>query len=225
FGQRLTGKTLTPPRWLDFPLRGLKILLLGFFVWAIWFTMTPADVAGFLKGPYARIVDAKMWLFFVDPSRLTITVLGVLIVGSVFVRDLWCRYLCPYGALVGILGRFAPLKVTRDPSICTDCRSCTEVCPARIPVHTMERVGSIECSSCQDCVVACPVESCLVTRTSKSSSRFLRPVLAAGIAVAIYTAVVLGFSLTGNWHTNITEAEFHRRLPEIDSPAYGHPSS
>ncbi|MCP4896881.1 MAG: 4Fe-4S binding protein, partial [bacterium] len=177
FGQRLTGKTLTPPRWLDFPLRGLKILLLGFFVWAIWFTMTPADVAAFLKGPYARIVDAKMWLFFVGPSRLTITVLGVLIVGSVFVRDLWCRYLCPYGALVGILGRFAPLKVTRDPSICTDCRSCTEVCPARISVHTMKRVGSIECSSCQDCVVACPVESCLVTRTSKSSSRFLRPVL------------------------------------------------
>ena len=129
-GIRLTGRALRLPRWLDLPLRGLKFLLLSFFVWAIWFAMDPQAVAAFLTSPYNTIVDAKMWLFFAHPSRLTVTVVGVLVVGSVFVRDLWCRYLCPYGALLGVLGRLAPLKVTRDDSLCTGCQGCTRACPA-----------------------------------------------------------------------------------------------
>ena len=107
-------------------------------------------VAAFLSGHYARVVDAKMWLFFASPSRLTWAVLGALVVGSVFLRDLWCRYLCPYGALLGLLGRLAPLEVTRDPGLCTGCEGCRRVCPARLPVHSVRRVSSVECTSCQD---------------------------------------------------------------------------
>ncbi len=224
-GLRVTGRTLTPPRWLDIPLRGLKFLLLGFFVWAVWLAMDPAGVEAFITSPYAKVADAKMWLFFASPTRLTIAVLGVLVVGSVFVRDLWCRYLCPYGALVGLLGRLAPLKVTRAPDLCTDCRACTRVCPARLPVHTMGRVASVECSSCQDCVVACPVQDCLVVRPPLATPRrrwVLRPVVAVATAVALYLAVVGGFRLAGHWHTGVTEAEYHQRLQEIHSPLYTH---
>ncbi len=224
FGIRLAERTLTPPRWLDIPLRGLKYLLLGFFVWAVWFTMDPRAVDAFLNSPYAKVVDAKMWLFFAHPSRLTIAVLGVLVVGSVFVRDLWCRYLCPYGALVGILGRLAPLKVTRDPALCTDCRSCTRVCPARLPVNAMGRVASFECTSCQDCVVACPVNGCLAVRPPRplTGQAWLRPAAAALLAVGLYLGVVVGFQAAGHWHTAVTETEFNRRLQEIDSPLYTH---
>jgi ferredoxin len=223
-GIKLTGRTLTPPKWLDIPLRGVKFLLLGFFVWAIWFAMDPRGVETFLESPYAKIVDAKMWLFFAPPSRLTIAVLGVLVVGSIFVRDLWCRYLCPYGALVGVLGRIAPLKVTRDPELCTDCESCSAVCPARLQVHTMQRVASIECTSCQDCVVACPVSSCLAVRPPKlaGATVWLRPVTATVLAVGLYVAIIVGFKATGHWQTSITEEEYHRRLQEIDSPLYTH---
>jgi polyferredoxin len=224
FGLRLTEKTLTPPKWLDIPLRALKFLLLGFFAWAVWYAMDPPAVEAFLSSPYAKIVDAKMWLFFAEPTRLTIAVLGILIVGSVFVRDLWCRYLCPYGALVGLLGRLAPLKVTRNPEICTDCESCTTVCPARLKVHTMQRVASIECTSCQDCVVACPVESCLAVRPPKliAAAAWLRPVTATVLAVGLYLAVIAGFKAAGHWHTSISEEEYHRRLQEINSPLYTH---
>jgi len=181
-GLRLVGRTATPPRWLDLPLRGIKLLLLAFFVWAIWFAMDLRGVAAFLDSPYARVADAKMWLFFVPPSELTIAVLGVLVVGSVFVRDLWCRYLCPYGALVGLLGRVAALKVTREPALCTDCRACSHACPARLPVHGMVRVSSIECTSCLDCVVACPVPSCLAVRPPVIRTRLNRPAVATAIA-------------------------------------------
>jgi len=223
-GIRLVGKTLTPPKWLDIPLRGLKFLLFGFFAWAIWYAMDPRAVEAFLESPYAKVVDAKMWLFFAEPSRLTIAVMGILIVGSVFVRDLWCRYLCPYGALVGLLGRLAPMKITRNPEICTDCESCTKVCPARLQVHTMQRVASIECTSCQDCVVACPVESCLAVRPPKpaGNTRWMRPITATLFAVGLYLVVIIGFQAAGHWHTSVTEEEFHRRIQEMDSPLYTH---
>jgi polyferredoxin len=224
-GVRLAGRNLRLPRWLDVPLRGLKFLLLGFFVWAIWFAMDSHAVEAFLRSPYNTIVDAKMWLFFAEPSRLTIAVIGVLVVGSVFVRDLWCRYLCPYGALLGVLGRLAPLKVTRDEGLCTGCQGCTRACPAALPVHRMQRIASIECSSCQDCVVACPVRGCLAVRPPSPirTRRWLRPATAAVVALAVYLAVVGGFRIAGHWHTSVTESEYHERLQEIQSPGYSHP--
>ncbi len=223
-GVRLMGANLRIPRWLDVPLRSLRFLLLGFFVWAVWFAMSPNQVASFLESPYSRVVDAKMWLFFAHPSATTVAVLGVLVVGSIFVRDLWCRYLCPYGALLGLLGRLAPFKVTRDPELCTDCRGCTAVCPARLTVHELVRVASIECTSCQDCVAACPVEGCLAVRPPLAARRrwWLRPAWASLLAVAIYLAVIGAFRLTGHWQTSVTEAEYHRRLQEIGSPLYTH---
>ena len=163
-GRRLLGRTWEPPHWLDIPLRSLKYVLLAFFVWATWVAMDVAAVRAFLDSPYNRVADVKMGLFFAHASRVTIAVLGVLVVGSLLVRDLWCRYLCPYGALLGFFGRLAPFKVTRDPATCTDCRKCTRVCPARLPVHAMTRVASVECTSCQDCVAVCPIKDCLAVR-------------------------------------------------------------
>jgi polyferredoxin len=224
-GVRLVGRNLRAPRWLDLPLRGLKFLLLAFFVWAIWFTMDARAVAAFLGSPYNVVVDAKMWLFFASPSRLTVAVLGVLVVGSVFVRDLWCRYLCPYGALVGLLGRLAPLKVARDEATCTGCEGCTRVCPAALPVHRLQRVASVECTSCQDCVVACPVKGCLAVRPPRvaTSRRWLRPVSAAVVAVTTYSSVAAASRAARHSQPRVTEAEYHARLKDIHSPAYVHP--
>ena len=221
-GLRLTGRTITPPRWVDVPLRSVKFLLLGFFVWAIWVQMSASAVESFLTSPYAKVADVKMWMFFADPSRRTVAVIGVLVVGSVFVRDLWCRYLCPYGALLGLLGRFAVLKVHRRSTSCTDCRACTRVCPARLPVHAMQRVASVECTSCQDCVAVCPVSDCLAVRPRVPWMLGVRPARAVAIAVIVYVAVVAGFRGAGHWHTSITEAEYHSHLDDIRSPLYSH---
>ena len=42
------------------------------------------------------------------------------------------------------------------------------------------------------------------------------------LAVCLYLSVIVGFKATGNWHTSVTEAEYHRRLSEIESPLYTH---
>jgi polyferredoxin len=117
--------------------------------------MDARAVAAFLESPYNTVVDAKMWLFFAAPSRLTVAVIGVLVVGSIFVRDLWCRYLCPYGALLGVLGRLAPLKVTRDEDLCTGCEGCTRACPARCLSIACSGWRRSSARAARDCVVAC----------------------------------------------------------------------
>jgi polyferredoxin len=164
-----------------------------------------------------------MLLFFVRPSRVTVAVLGALVIGSLLVRDVWCRYLCPYGALLGLLGRLAPLKVTRDAGACIDCGKCTRACPARLPVHALSRVVSAECTSCQDCIAVCPVEACLAVRPPRRwGGRMLRPALAVGLAVAVYLGVTLAFRESGHWRGSVSEGEYARRLREIDSPVYTH---
>ncbi len=222
FGRR-AGVAWNVPRWFDVPLRALKYVVLGFFLWVTWFGMPLPAVRAFLDSPYNRVADVKMLLFFARASRSTIAVLGVLSVGSVFVRDLWCRFLCPYGALLGILGRLAPFKVTREAAACTDCGACTKVCPARLPVHRMGRIASVECTSCQDCVAACPVKDCLAVRAHLGGAQLLLgPLVAVLLAVAIFAGVTLAFRATGHWRGSVSEAEYARRLQQIDSPLYTH---
>jgi polyferredoxin len=223
-GRKLLGKNWLLPGWLDVLLRALKYVLLGFFVWVTWVAMDARAVQAFLDSPYDRVADVKMLLFFAHPSRLTIAVLGTLAVGSILVRDLWCRYLCPYGALLGLLGRLAPFKVTRDPATCTDCGLCTKVCPARLPVQHLRRVASVECTSCQDCVAACPIKDCLRVRAPRVSrvGLVLRPALVVIVAVAVYLGVTAAFRVSGHWQGSVSESEYARRLPDIDSPLYTH---
>ena len=63
-GRKLFGRNFRPWRWLDIPLRGLKYLLLFFFVQAI-VGMSGAALQAFIESPYNRVADVKMGLFFV----------------------------------------------------------------------------------------------------------------------------------------------------------------
>ena len=199
---------VVPPEWYKLLSRSRATLLVQEF-------QTADRRAGFAP------------LFFADPSRTTLIVMGVLLIGSLFVRDLWCRYLCPYGALLGLFGRAAPLKITRDPEVCTACEGCSDVCPSRLPVHEVIRVTSVECTGCLDCVVACPVSSCLEVRPPKrlGGERRVRPLAVVGIAALIWIVVLGGFRLAGHWHSVIPEEEHHLRLQELESPLYAHPGS
>jgi MauM/NapG family ferredoxin protein len=103
--------------------------------------------------------------------------LGLLFVGIMALNLLadrfWCRYLCPLGALLGALAKFAPLRPLVG-SGCTSCSRCATACrlgaidggarparaalpPAAAPgARTALEVVSSECTVCLDCLVACP---------------------------------------------------------------------
>jgi polyferredoxin len=122
------GRNLALPRWLDVVLRGLKYLLLTFFLWAVGGMSVPA-VRAFLDGQYGLIADVKVLNFFRRADQTTVIALGVLVLGSILIKNLWCRYLCPYGALLGLLAVASPARIRRETGPCVDCGKCARVCP------------------------------------------------------------------------------------------------
>ena len=128
-GTKLFKRNIRLWKWLDYPLRGLKYLLLFFFVYAVLWQMDVSTLKNFIYSPYNKVADIKMLMFFTNISEFAIWTLIILVVLSVIVKNFWCRYLCPYGALLGFLSIFSPVKVSRTEETCTDCQQCTDACP------------------------------------------------------------------------------------------------
>lgn len=132
-GRKVFGRNFQLPRWLDLPLRGLKYLLLGFFAWAV--ANMPAEaITEFMRSPYGAIANVRMLNFFRDLGETAAIVIGVLMLASVLIQNFWCRYLCPYGALLGVASLFSPLRIRRSESDCIDCAKCARACPSSLPV-------------------------------------------------------------------------------------------
>ena len=151
----------TPPRWLDAVLRGQKFLVLGFLLFIILLAVPAAALPGYLASPYHQAADMKMGAFFFNLTLISGLCLGWVLLLTASFRQGFCRYLCPYGAWLALLGLLTPWRIRRDPARCLrsaghDCDKCSRACPSRIRVHQLIAVQSLECTSCLSCVAACP---------------------------------------------------------------------
>jgi polyferredoxin len=122
---RRCGLDKVPPRKLDLALTGVKYFGLGFFGFTVFLFMDLDSVQAFLRAPYNMVADAKMLAFFTNPSALSLTIIVALGLLSLVVRNPWCRYLCPYGALLGLFSWFSPTVIVRDEASCVSCGKCT----------------------------------------------------------------------------------------------------
>jgi polyferredoxin len=225
----LAGRALFPrnfqlPRWIDLPLRALKYLLLGFFVWAVA-NMSAAAVEEFMRSPYGAIADVRMLNFFRDLGETASIVLAVLVVASVLVQNFWCRYLCPYGALLGFASLLSPLRIRRTSDACIDCAKCAKACPSALPVDKLVSIKSAECTGCLECVSVCPSEGALQMRLPRwmhtpNSGRLPAWAIAAGIAVLFFG--VIGFAKTaGYWNGDVPDYVYRQLVPhanEVEHP-------
>ena len=219
---RVFGRRFKLPARIDRPLMILKYLLLAFFVHAVFFRMTPRAVALFLDSPYNKVADVKMLHFFTHMSTTTAVVLAALAVLSFLVPYFWCRYLCPYGALLGIVSWLSPLKVVRVPSACSGCGHCAAACPAYLDVDRTRTVHSPECTGCLECVNRCPAPGALQVQGPPFHRRAMRPaVFAALVALLFYGGIGVARS-AGWWRTEITDREYRARIQGIDGPQYPH---
>ncbi|MCB2198771.1 4Fe-4S binding protein [bacterium] len=218
-GRVLFKRNFLLPTWLDVLLRSIKYLILGFFGWAI-FNMTPSALDAFIQSPYNKVSDVKMLDFFLQLSGVGLIVIAVLAIGSVFINGFWCRYMCPYGALMGIASWLSPVKVRRDPVSCTDCGLCDKACPARLPVMTSLKVTSPECIGCNDCVTSCPVPTALWMGTPK---RKLAPKRIAIVIGLVFILGVIGARFGGWWYNDIPDDEIRMHVEKMHSDEYGHP--
>jgi polyferredoxin len=217
-GEKLFGRNFRVERYTDIGLRSVKYVLLSLFFWVIVVAMGSTMILMFFLSDYYKVADVKMLKFFTDMSTLSLWVIGALVALSVVYKNFWCRYLCPYGALLGLVSRLSPVKVRRNEGQCVHCHACTKHCPALIDVETKEAVTSGECFGCMTCVSRCPSPGAL-DMTVNSGKRILplRPAhYAIALIVLFYLVVGIGV-LTGNWHSRVPYEEYQRLIPQVSS--------
>jgi polyferredoxin len=126
------------PRKIDQRASYIKYGLLGATV--LYFIVTK-DISIY------RYVE-PFWMFTLQASTAMWAGLGLLLVATVFVRNLYCRFLCPVGAFLGLLSNLTVFRIKRWGE-CNTCRICEKACEwgaIRGP-----RIVASECVRCDDC--------------------------------------------------------------------------
>lgn len=211
-GKKISGKNFILNRHIDYPLRSLKYLLMLFFIYVIVVKMPPLEIFKFLEGDYYVIADVKMLYFFTKMTTLTLITLLILFIGSLFFKNFWCRYLCPYGALLGILSLCSPLKITRSKDACIDCGKCAKNCPSLLPVDKKIRIHSPECTGCLACVSHCPAKGALDMSFIKG--RVLNPLVFVILIVGLFFGVIAIGKLADRWNSAITYEQYKLIIPQ-----------
>lgn len=140
-----------PARW-DPGLRYLRYLVLG---WVLFMTAVTAKLIFSEYDPYFALFN-----FWTGEAALTGTaILLITLLGSLFVERPWCKYACPYGALLGLSNLFRLFSIRRRESTCRLDGACDITCPMNIPVSAKTVVRDHQCISCLECTseARCPV--------------------------------------------------------------------
>ena len=156
-------------------LSWLKYVILAVFVIIIpaWFALRKFPVPAFCKyicpvgtlegavGLLSNPVNADRFGMLGPLFTQKFVILALVLTACVFIYRAFCRFLCPLGALYGLLARIALLGVRIDRSKCSGCGACVSACPMDI-----RRVGDHECIHCGACIDVCP-EKAIELRAGK----------------------------------------------------------
>jgi polyferredoxin len=141
---------------------------------AAWikFGLLAATIGYFLLTGDMRVYRyvEPFWMFGLFQTWPLWAGLGLLLVATVFVRNLYCRFLCPIGAMLGVLSYLTVFRIRRW-SECGTCRICQKAC--EWGAIDGPRILVTECVRCDDCErlyadeAKCPHWRILAYRTRK----------------------------------------------------------
>lgn len=138
---------------IDSKLKYLKYIILGFIVIFIW---TLKVVSFDNLSPWDAFAQATEIFKGNFSMPIAFILLALIIIGAMFVERFFCRYLCPLGAMLGILAKLKLTKIVKPHSNCGKCKLCSVSCPMGIDLDSMDIVNNAECISCLKCVDVCP---------------------------------------------------------------------
>ncbi len=161
------GKSLFEDAKVFFPPPQF-VLFLGFLryimlAWVLYMTATSGKLAFGDIDPYYALFN-----FWTGEVAITgLAVLGITLLSALAIERPWCKYACPYGAVLGIINLFSIFSIRRRESQCTSCNLCSKECPMNIPVHALGVVRDHQCIVCLECTSEAnyPVENTVTFST------------------------------------------------------------
>lgn len=153
----------------------LRYLRYGVLAWVLYMTAVTGTLIFAEYDPYFALFN--FWSDEVAVSGLVI--LGVTLGLSLFVERPWCKYACPYGAVLGISNLFRVFSIRRVAATCKADGACNIICPMNIPVDTKTTVRDHQCISCLECTseAVCPVARTVIFSTPLPKKNQELPVL------------------------------------------------
>ena len=217
----------------------LKYVILVFFVFIVPITYAFRDTplptfckyicpAGTLEGGIMLLLNKNNNGFFdmLGPLFTWKFMLMIsIVVGSVFIFRLFCRFICPLGALYGLFNRISFFGVKVEKPKCTNCNLCVNHCKLDI-----KHVGDQECISCGECIDVCPTkaivwkgpkllpDSIKEHKTARYITRSISCVLLIGLLVG---AIIYYWKDTSATLDNAVQTEQTEQGNEIGDLCYG----
>jgi polyferredoxin len=170
-------KQLRVPAKLDQQLKRVKYVVLALILISACISVTWTD----------RLVEVEPFktsitLNFVRAWPFVLWAVATVLLSS-FVYKGYCRYLCPLGAGMGLLGRLRRFDwIARRTECGQPCQRCRSVC-AYQAIEKSGRVDYDECFQCMDCVVIYESESLcvpLLNNARKAAGQTVIPIVAVG---------------------------------------------
>jgi polyferredoxin len=199
----ITPKKVKIQKAIDKHLRKGKYIVLVLSVFMAWITLSlwlsPFD-------PWAAFAHIYKGEEMLEEYLIGTFVLIATIIASLFISRSFCKYLCPAGALYGIIGKLSPYKIIRDSAKCINCKECTNKCPMDIEVHNLQNVTSAECINCNKCVEVCPGANSMISANLAGFK--IKPLIAIIASVVIFFGSIFILDTMGLYTVSLpTEAE------------------
>lgn len=158
-GKKLFGKKYNHfiPQRFDRILRYLRYIVLAL---VLYNTIETAKLVFQNIDPYYALFN----MFTGEVAITAYIVLTVVVIASLFIERPFCKYMCPFGATLGLFNLFRIFKIKRNPKSCIDCKACDKSCPMNIDVSASKTVYNHQCISCLKCTSeqSCPVKDTVV---------------------------------------------------------------
>lgn len=139
------------PSYLDKPLKWLKFAILAYVGYLTWKSSTNI---------FSQYEPFRV-LFNFTGTSLTIALLVLTLTISLFISRPFCRYACPYGAILKVAGALSHFKVQLSEDSCVECGLCTKegVCPMGAISCRADskkpKIDNSECIVCLECTNTC----------------------------------------------------------------------
>jgi polyferredoxin len=129
------------PEWLE---RRASLIKYAILFGAIGWYLATREIA------FYRYIE-PFWLFTFDATPVLWTMVGVLLVASIFIRNLYCRFLCPLGAFLGLVSAATTASPIKRWSECSQCKLCEKTC--QWGAIRDRKIIKTECVRCDECEI------------------------------------------------------------------------